>query len=104
MAKSKVTVSESVARAGRTAPQGGLAWAISEGIDAFFYDMSDRQYGVLIVLLTMLFAFIQSAIENGIGRAFLRNVPPTKSPVVDDDEPTGYDMIEDVEGRHEREV
>lgn len=82
---SKTRISEAVARPLRTAPQGGAAWAFTEGIDAFIYDMNDRQYGISIVLLTMLFSFIQTAIENGIGKAFLRSVPPYSTPVVDDD-------------------
>lgn len=79
----QMTVSETVARPLRTAPQGGIAWAVTEGIDAFFYDFSDRQYGILVVLLTMLVSFIQTTVENGIGKAFLRRVPPTQAPIVD---------------------
>lgn len=83
---SKTRISEAVARPLRTAPQGGAAWALTEGIDAFLWDMNDRQYGILVVLLTMVFSFIQVAIEDGISKAFLRNVTDTV-PVVDD--PTG---------------
>lgn len=101
MNSSPVTVSEATARAGRTAPQGGLAWALTEGVDAFFYDMTDRQYGVLIVLLTIVFAFVQAAIENGIGKALLRNVPPFDAPVADADETP---VVEDVDGKHEAGV
>lgn len=79
------TVSEAIARPLRTAPQGGLAWAVTEGIDAFIVDMDERQYGVLIVLLTMVFSFVQTAIENGIGKAFLRRLPATEQPIVDEE-------------------
>lgn len=83
----KLTVSDRVARPLRTAPQGGLAWAITEGIDAFLWDMDDRQYGVLVVLLTMTVSFIQSTVENGLGKAFLRKVetPPVETPVIDNE-------------------
>lgn len=79
------TVSETIARPLRTAPQGGLAWAVTEGIDAFIVDMNDRQYGILIVLLTMLFSFLQTAVENGIGKALLRTLPDHPQPVTDTD-------------------
>jgi hypothetical protein len=78
-------VSESLARPLRTAPQGGLAWALTEGIDAFVYDLSQQQYGIALVLLTMLFSFLQTAIEQGIGKAFLRTLPNTPEPVVGED-------------------
>lgn len=78
-------VSEAVARPLRTAPQGGLAWAITEGVDAFFWNMDERQYGVAIVLLTIIISFIQTTIEDGLGKAILRDVPDA-SPVVGDEE------------------
>lgn len=78
-------VSEAVARPVRTATQGGLSWAVVEGIDAFFWNMDERQYGVAIVLLGILFSFIQTAIEDGLGKAFLRDLPDTGVPVVEDE-------------------
>lgn len=90
-------VSETTARTIRTAPQGGLAWALTEGVDAFIYNFDDRQYGIAVVLLTMLVVFIQNAIENGIGKAFLRDMPPTDVPIID----AADDSIEEVNGRHE---
>lgn len=81
----RTTVSETVARPLRTAPQGGLAWAITEGIDAFIVDMNDRQYGILVVLLTIVVSFIQAVVENGIGKALLRTLPDHPQPVTDTD-------------------
>lgn len=81
--KARKTVSEVLARPLRTAPQGGGAWAVTEFIDAFIHNMDDRQYGILVVLLTIFFSYAQTAIENYKGKAFLRQVPPLKVPVVD---------------------
>lgn len=72
-----VKVNSAVARTVRTGIQGGPAWALVEGIDAFFYDFNDRQFGIAVVLLTMLLAFVQNSIENGIGKALLRTPQPT---------------------------
>lgn len=83
--ETKPTVSEVLARPLRTAPQGGAAWAVTEGVDAFIWNMDDRQYGILVVLLTMLFSFVQAAIENGIGKAFLRTLPDHPQPITDTD-------------------
>ncbi len=80
----KARVSDTFARPIRTAPQGGLAWVLTEFADAFFYNFDDRQYGILVVLLTILVSFIQTTVENGIGKAFLRSIPPAIVPVVDD--------------------
>lgn len=80
---SNTIVSEAVARPVRTAVQATPAWAITEGIDAFLWDMSDRQYGIAVILFTMLIGFVQNAIENGIGKAFLRDTRVTDVPAVD---------------------
>lgn len=76
-------VSEALARPVRTGLQGTPAWVITEGIDAWVYDMNDRQYGVLVLLLTMLVGWMQTAYENHVGKGLLRQVPPTEAPVVD---------------------
>lgn len=80
---SNTTVSTSVANPVRTGLQGGAAWVVAEGIDAFFYDMNDRQYGVALVGLAMLFSFIQNVTENHFGVALFRKVPEADQPVVD---------------------
>lgn len=82
---SKTRISDAVARPLRTGPQAGAAWAVTEGIDAFLVDMNDRQYGILVVLLTMAFSFLQTITENYFGKAFLRKVPDSGTPVVDED-------------------
>lgn len=76
-------VSEAVARPVRTAVQAAPAWVITEFVDAWLFDMDERQFGVLVLLLTMLFAWIQAAIENAKGVGFLRSVPPTKVAITD---------------------
>ena len=82
MTNTPSTVSESVARPARTAIQAVPAGAITEFVDAFIYDMSDRQYGAAVVLLTLLFGWAQAAFENHRGEAlWLRRVPPTDTPV-----------------------
>jgi hypothetical protein len=76
-------VSESVARPVRTAVQSGPGWIIIETIEAYeLYDFTDRQYAITLLLLTMLFSFLQNAYENHRGKGlFLRNVPPVEVPV-----------------------
>lgn len=70
-------VSEAVARPVRTAAQAAPAWVFTEAIDAFIFDMSDRQYGVMIALFTVLFSWIQNFTENKRESGyFLRDVPP----------------------------
>lgn len=80
-------VSWAVAGPTRTLIQAGPSYAFVEFVDAFFYDMTDRQYAALVVLLTLLLGFGQAVIENGLQKAILRKVPPTEVPVVDDDAP-----------------
>ena len=78
-------VNSAVARATRTGIQGTPAWALTEGIDAFLVDLSDRQYGIAVVLLTILISFIQNTIENGFGKAILRVPTNEGTPVVGED-------------------
>lgn len=77
------TVPSAVARTARTGIQAAPAWAVVEGIDAFFYDLNDRQFGIAVILLTMLFSFIQNTIENGIGKGLFR-LPTAETPVLGD--------------------
>lgn len=76
-------VGEPLARLTRTGVQAAPAWVLTEFIDAWFYDMTDRQFGVLVLLLTMLIAWLQALVENHLGKAILRSVPPRKVPVID---------------------
>jgi hypothetical protein len=66
-------MSESLNRASRTVVQGTVAGALVEFIDAFAYDMSDRQYGAAIVLLTMTISYVQTFIEDKKGAGLLRD-------------------------------
>lgn len=77
------TVSEAVARPVRTAIQSGPGWAIIEIIEAYeFYDFTDRQYGITLLILTVVAGYIQNALENRRGKGFfLRTVPPVQASV-----------------------
>jgi hypothetical protein len=82
---SETTVSEAVARPARTAIQVVPSAAITEFVDAFLYDMTDRQYAALVVVLTLAFGWAQAAIENARGKGlWLRDVPPKRAPVKDE--------------------
>lgn len=67
---------EAINRPARTAVQAAPAWMVTEFVDAWLYDMSDRQFGALVALLTFLFAYGQVIIENKVGKGLLREVPP----------------------------
>ncbi len=78
------TISTTVANPVRTGLQGGAAWGVTEFLDAFeIVAMDERQYGVTLVLLTMVFSALQNGIENYFGVGFLRKVPQADAPVVD---------------------
>lgn len=66
--------STALSRPVRTAVQATPAFAVTEFVDAFLLDMSDRQYGALVVLLTLVLGWAQVAVENRIGRGLLRSV------------------------------
>lgn len=70
-------ITEVVARPIRTVGQGTIGWVITEVVDAFVWDMDDRQYGIAVIALGGLVSFAQNAWENRIGRGFLREIPPT---------------------------
>lgn len=63
-----------VARPLRTAIQASPAWVITECIDAFIYDMSDRQFGALMGLLLVLVSWTQVLVENKAGVGLFRDV------------------------------
>lgn len=85
---SRIRVSEALARPTRTLVQAAPAGALTEFTDVFIYDMNDRQYAALVVVLTLLFGWGQVLVENAKGVGFLRRVPtpPQKAevPVIDD--------------------
>jgi len=82
----KNRISEAVARPVRTAGQGTVAWLVTEGIDSFLVDLDERQYGVAVGLLTVAFSFVQNVVENGWGKALLRDLPDEGAPVADTDD------------------
>lgn len=72
--------SQSVTRPTRTALQGGAGYAVAELVDSF-HDLSEVQIALLAVVLTIFFSWVQTTVENAIGKGFLRDVPPTTDPV-----------------------
>jgi glucose uptake protein GlcU len=78
-------VSAAIANPIRTGVQLVPSAVITEFIDAFVYDMSEKQYLALAALLLLVVSFTQNAVENYQKRGFLRQVPPTNVPVIDDE-------------------
>jgi hypothetical protein len=63
-----------VARPARTAVQGSAAFAVTELLDSFsILPMDERQYGAVLLILTIVFGAIQIAVENHIGKGLLRD-------------------------------
>lgn len=81
-AKKKRRVPEKVARPTRTAVQGTPAFLIVWMIDENFWNMNDQTFGVMVLLLTGLFSFLQTAYEDAKKVGFMREVPPTTVPPV----------------------
>lgn len=76
-------VSEVVARPTRTVVQMVPAGVVTEFVDAFVYNLNEQQYAALFGLLVLVFNVLQVLVENYAGKGFLRRVPPTQVPVVD---------------------
>lgn len=67
-----------ITRPVRTGIQGGAAYAVVEGINAFhIMNMDERQYAISVVLLTAVFAWLQVIVENFLGKGLLRNPDDT---------------------------
>lgn len=79
-------IRDTIARPVRTAAQGGTGWLVVEFIDAFVYDMSDRQYGIAVALATVVLGYLQNVVENLSGVALLRDLPTKEVDVVEKDE------------------
>jgi hypothetical protein len=77
-------VNEAVARPARTAVQATPAFLITSFIDSTIWDMNDETFGLVVLILTTVFSFVQTAIENSRGKGLMRNVPPKEAPVIDD--------------------
>lgn len=82
------TVADSLARPIRTGMQATPALIITEGIDAFVWDMADRQYGVMVGLLTIAIGAAQNLYEDWKGKAFLREMPAPPTPITDEETPS----------------
>ena len=77
------TVKDAVGRPIRSGLQGGVGWVLTEAIDAFLWDMDDRQYGVSVIILGAVASFIQNTYEDHIGKGLLRKVPAPDAPIPD---------------------
>lgn len=78
-----VRVGTAVAATARTVIQGGPSWVIIEFIEAFdIYDFTERQYGIAVVVLTAIIAFVQNAVENKFGYALFRKFSYTNPPIL----------------------
>lgn len=73
--------SAAITRPARTAIQAAPAYVVTEFVDAFLWDMDDRQYAAAAILLTLVFGWAQVLTENRLGKGLLRDVPPTTDPV-----------------------
>ena len=83
----EATVNDTAARTVRGGIQGSAGWVATEFIDAFFWNMNDRQYGILVVVLGVIIGFVQNVAENHFGVAFLKEIPQPDQPIVDAGEP-----------------
>lgn len=53
--------------------QGGAAYLFMEFIGAFnLVELTERQFGIVLVILTAVVSLIQNRVENHIGFGFLR--------------------------------
>ena len=75
------TISQAVARPARTLTQLTASAVVTEFVDAFLHDMTDRQYASLLGLLTLVFGYAQVLVEDHIGKGFLRKPQPPEQPV-----------------------
>lgn len=75
------TVKDAIARPIRSAGQGGVGWVLTEAIDAFVWNMDDRQYGVSVIILGAVASFVQNTWEDHTGKGLLRKVPAPDAPV-----------------------
>jgi hypothetical protein len=77
------TVSDSVARPVRTGGQVLSSGVVTEFIDAFIYDMNDRQYLALAAVLVVVLSWAQVLVEDRLNKGLFRKVPQPEQPVVD---------------------
>lgn len=89
-----MAVSQAVARPTRTFVQLSSSAVLTEFVDAFIRDLTDRQYGALLSLLTLVIGTGQVLIENATGKGFLRKPEPPEKPVAitEDAEPEAEDL------------
>lgn len=71
----RTRVNDTVARTARGGAQGGVAYSIDVLISSFAH-LTNEQFGAILVLLTVVVSAVQNVIENRLGVALLREVPP----------------------------
>lgn len=66
-------MNDTLKRPTRTAVQGGVSYAVVDFVDAFnIITMDDRQFGVSVILLTIVLSWLQVLVENYFMKGFLR--------------------------------
>jgi hypothetical protein len=66
-----MAVRRSVARPARTAMQLVPSAVVTEFVDAFVYNLSDKQYAALAGMLLLIFSYAQNLVEERKQRALL---------------------------------
>ena len=79
----KKKTAPATARGTRTGVQGGVAGAIVALLASFGLELTETQVGLAIVILTALFSYVQTVVEDHYGKALLREVPEGDQPVAD---------------------
>lgn len=74
------TLSTTIANPIRTGVQLVPAVVLTEFIDSFLFDFSEKQYAASVSMLLLLTAFIQNGLENLKGKGFLREVADSTAP------------------------
>lgn len=75
----RVIAMKAIANPTRTAVQLVPAGVITEFIDAWVYNMSDKQYAAMLGLLLLVFSYGQSLYENLKGRAIIKPASPASA-------------------------
>lgn len=84
---SNKSVKDTIARPLRTGVQVTAGVIAADFVDAWFFDMTEAQYGSLAVVITVVFAFMQNVSETYFGFAFGRDAHNTDEPVVSNYQP-----------------
>jgi hypothetical protein len=83
--KPKKKAPEPVARGARSGIQAGPGFYLAGLLAPHLPHLVPHQRLILAIALTALIGYIQVAVENRLGKAFLRDIPHESSPLVDTD-------------------